>query len=162
MHINDYKEIVGITSIFPESVNDFGITYAFLGLIDELCEFEEALEVEDDDNFIKEAGDVFWYVTALCDKVWINVEDIFSNYHFSEDFITPLLRFSGNIKKYYRDGESIDKEKLSDILKSVVGGVVSTINPLSNIHIDKILEVNYNKLIKRKNEGKIQGDGDNR
>lgn len=159
MTITEYKEIINKTAVYPQQVNNFGIAYCVLGLFDELAEFLEKLDdnISTKDEIKKEVGDVFWYICALCNELNLDFENIVLNPKHDKKY-SPLLLF-GLTKKYYRDSKLFDAEQLTNILKCFIA---DTILKFPDINILEILELNYNKLIKRRETNTIQGDGDNR
>jgi len=74
--IKNHNEVIKLTSIYPEKVENFGIAYLTLGLYDEI---EELLDKIYDNQDIKklnsiylEFGDVLWYAHGLSNK--FNIE----------------------------------------------------------------------------------------
>ena len=119
MKITDYITIVEQTAVFPQSVENFGVCNAYLGLIDEMDEVNKATKAmrwkdgQDPSfrtvrakNLAKECGDVLWYVTAMCRELSIDPVEVLSMndpilFKFDEGVIP------GMIKKFYRDGKPI-------------------------------------------------------
>lgn len=171
MEINDYKEIIAKTAIFPNEVTDFGLAYSWLGLIEESEEARNAFETfrvdtKNDKNkkaLVKELGDVCWYITNIAVIENLDLEEIFTMRTNLSDLIggKTITAYCGNIKKYYRDGKAVDKQELTNILTLLINGMMLSVN-LYDIKLETVLEINYNKLMKRRETNTIQGDGDNR
>lgn len=171
MKINKYKGIIQKTVIFPSTVDNFGIAYSWLGLIEESDEARVAFDKfrqdptnEDAKNaFIKEIGDVCWYAASICNIVGLDEEEVFLPRTDLKSLSgsKSIIAYCGNIKKFYRDDKQIDKEELTKVLTLLINGIMLAVNQYG-ITLDEVLEVNYNKLMNRKKKGTIQGDGDER
>lgn len=173
MEINDYKGIVNETAIFPTKVDNFGLAYAWLGLLDETEEFwEKKLEyVQYDTNptseqvkeLKKELGDCCWYTMAICQLEDLDYDKVFNIGRVNSTLKRKTVRinsYNGTIKKYYRDNKSIDKTELENILTINLFIMLFSLN--IDVDLGEILKINYDKLIDRKNRDVIKGDGDNR
>ena len=160
MNIQDYKKIIDETAIYPSEVSNFGIAYCFLGLIEEIYEFNNT---EERHNIIKEAGDIIWYITALSKELDLDYERIMvSHWEDGLSYIgLEIASFAGNIKKYYRDGKVIEKEGLTILLEDIISSIKYSLIMIDS-SFDEVLTINYNKLIKRRETNTIHGDGDNR
>ncbi len=158
MKIEEYKEIIKKTSVYPETVDNFALAYGYIGLLDELNELSKESQK---DKAIKEIGDVFWYITLISDIVELDIEDIFTNKAVNNISIGDI---AGDIKKFYRDNKPIDKDKLIDVLKSLVDNIkfIYKLSYKEILDIENVLEINYNKLTKRLKDNTIQGDGSER
>ncbi len=174
MNVKDYKEIIKKTAVFPQKVDNFGVSYLFLGLLGEIDEMSSSLNAlytfkgenqdELEKNVVKEVGDVFWYVTGLSNEMGLDVEKIFSlescelpkNYSFNV--------MAENIKKFYRDGKELNKKVISDYLQCYIKAVMDNISKFKsdNLTMENIMKTNYDKLMKRRETNTIHGDGDNR
>jgi len=174
MKLKDYKEIIGKTAIYPTKVDNFGLAYSWLGLIEESEEAREAFELYVQDKrpslkkaLIKEVGDVCWYVTNIVVLENLDIEKVFAPINknpdgYSKYFNTKSIeRYAGNIKKLYRDNKEVDKDELTDVLNKHINIIMKS-TQLYGLKLSEILETNYNKLIKRRETNTIQGDGDNR
>ena len=65
------------------------------------------------------------------------------------------------IKKFYRDGKPLDINSFDEHFRTLsyyIGDVCKSLG----FNINTILRQNYDKLIKRRETGTLQGDGDNR
>jgi len=170
MEIKQYKIIVDKTAIFPQEVKNFGKAYCMLGLVGEYQEFWQAESYEDK---IKEMGDIFWYVTALCREFGIRPENTFPEMFDKDETVnisTELAdldsqkcigHLSELIKKYYRDKTEPNIAQIEKLIYDLVYSLYAiTLN--ENLSISLILSTNYAKLSKRKQTNTLQGSGDNR
>lgn len=170
MEAKEYKEIVALTAVFPKKVKNFGLAYGWLGMIDETAEFLNSLEdLQTVAN--KEAGDVFWYMAAICDQVGIKFEDVIDGYlHDSEFFMeindeeSPVYLFTGKIKKLYRDNKPIDLDDLTDVLVHHLHYINFNYQYAfdEDMDVNHIMKINYDKLMLRRETNTVHGDGDNR
>ncbi len=157
MDINEYKEIIEKTSIYPNQVDNFGLAYCWLGLIGES---EEAMLAEGEDR-IGEIGDVIWYSTAIANILNLNLKNILYSTIDVNDSYPNLNEFSERIKKYYRDGKEIISEEMENVLAYNLKNVFAFCG-IEEDMLDEILEANYTKLIKRRETNTLHGEGSNR
>lgn len=171
MKIKDYKKIIKETAIFPRKVENFGMAYYLLGLIDEMGEVGEAIvrfkQNDSEENkvlLVSEFGDVVWYITGICEELKLNPELIFNYNGTTEalDQYPSVSRFCGNVKKYYRDGKAIPAELATGVLTKVYNYYMYPTMKVHAITLDEVLQTNFDKLTKRKENNTIQGDGDKR
>lgn len=170
MNLRDYKEIINKTAVYPKVVTDFGISYAAWGFLDEKEEYYEKIqlfnEVPNDitiEDIRKEFFDVVWYATAMCLEADLDYFRVMNDVIEGNDDLDIPIGVYGNIKKFYRDGKPINKELMENYL-------IRTLLQMSEVYPDIMdekefligLEENYNKLIKRRENNTIHGDGDNR
>lgn len=69
------------------------------------------------------------------------------------------------VKKLYRDKQGVMSEEFKTELAKELGDIVWYITAIAEetgLNLEDILQLNYNKLLKRKADNKIQGSGDNR
>lgn len=170
MNPSDYISIIEKTAVFPKKVDNFGITYAVLGLVDEFNEFVVSYQSGDLLNIPKEAGDVFWHAALFCTETELNFEDllevVIQRLSDDEEISTPS-KFYGGIVKFYRDNKPLDlticQDFISIILCDVLGMVLwNKLDKDPRKAIDDLLALNYEKLTKRIATNTIHGDGDNR
>jgi NTP pyrophosphatase (non-canonical NTP hydrolase) len=170
MEVNEYKEIVKLTSLYPDIIHNAQLALSWLGLIEESEEAFDAYKSfttidneENRTNVIKEVGDVCWYVTSISEILDLDLESVFKSKESIEDLkkYKNITLYSGNIKKFYRDGKPIDKKEIQGTLSLLMLGMLSALKNY-DITLDLILKTNYDKLILRKQKGTIKGDGDNR
>lgn len=142
--------------------------YLTLGLIEEVGEAAGKLAkrrrdgVWDEKAFIKELGDILWFVANLADyydkengtKFSDSLKDCFllevDDDRFDDDIMRLLVYWVG----YFLDGEGW---RLTDIVFGV-GGIAKK----HGYMLEQIAEINLAKLRDRAARGKIQGNGDER
>lgn len=168
MEISEYQSTIDKTAVYPKHL---GPAYTTLGMIGELGEFSVAIESRNRENIKKEAGDVYWYITATCNEFGISVEDVFkvrdhkwmmgsSPVAYATEAIMISTEVSEIVKKFCRDKNidlSVLKLKLSHIFTQV-----SFALSYFNFSVEETLEANYKKLIKRRETNTLHGSGDNR
>jgi len=163
----EYEQIVHKTAIYPQEVKNFGIIYAFLGLWDEIEEFVEKLDakhtVESHTELLKEAGDVLWYIAAICKELNIDF-DMIMQIATNESDLRELneSKIYGMLKKFYRDGKMLDTTYIGEYLITAVVNVFTSMSSDYKANIQEAMRMNYTKLIDRKERNVISGDGDNR
>lgn len=169
MNLKNYKSIVDETAIYPQEVKHFGVAYTLIGMFDEMNEYME--KISQPKKYTKEEinaerFDVIWYICAFCKEVGLNFEEIIKDgmlkhEPLESDLETDInpFRLFGLIKKYYRDNKELDKEKVTSMLISFVSTILEG---LSSKQVSESLQVNYDKLIDRRNRNVISGDGDHR
>lgn len=154
ININDYPKIIKETAVFPKTVEDFSLAYLTLGLFDEISEVvDKSYANASKEELIKEVGDVCWYACGICDVVGLDFIKIITNLKETTQNPFDLL---GKVKKYYRDGKELVPEEIEAILNAVLYHVVDKFD------VTEILTINYNKLIQRRENNTINGNGDNR
>lgn len=171
MEVQQYKEIINKTAIFPK---EHELSYPILGLIGEFGEFKVALrdmtlyvkQPNKRKNLLKEAGDVLWYITAICKVYGIEATEVIIengkgkfDWSVTESDIR-IAEIAESIKKYLRD-DKIDLDKLKENL-IFVSDTVRMSSVYNGIMLSEILKTNYEKLIKRRETGTLQGSGDHR
>lgn len=159
MEIKDYQEIIKKTAVFPIKVEDFGIAYCYLGIIGETDEATQCSSSE----AMKEIGDVIWYTTALCQQLSLDLEKVLSlSREIERDTINlDINSLAEHVKKHYRDNKVIDKLLFEDVLTENLCYLFD-LNTISYDDLPEIMELNYNKLIKRRETNTLHGSGDNR
>lgn len=161
MKPSEYSSIIEQTAVFPRAVDNFGLAYGWLGLIDES---DELLQTSGYENEIKEFGDVCWYVTLISTEAGLDINQVLDipQYSTMSEDIPSIEGYTGKIKKFYRDETALDKLMLTNVLRKHLAKVLTSSRFLTPQDLEKVLEVNYNKLIKRRETNTIQGSGDNR
>ena len=157
--LTKYQEFTKTTAIYPDvgKKTDRELFYLFCGLLGEEQEWF-------DSNYsIKEAGDVFWYLSQLCTYFNTSLVQLFSNLTLKQ---TPKPNIHEYMKKHIRDSKDITTPML-DTMSSILGYVLymyhySVNNPPLVDTIKLIIMQNVDKLTDRKNRSVLQGDGDNR
>lgn len=174
MDLNKYQTIIEQTAVFPKSVDQFDLAYGYLGLGDEWIEWTNVVSYyrpeKDIIDVVKEHGDWLWYSTALCIFNNIPIKDAFTKIMDvdptnEERFINyinrRMLQFNGNIKKFYRDNKPVDLKELTYIIQ-LMYTYGEHVAKRIGYTIPEVLQINYDKLIKRRETNTIHGDGDHR
>jgi NTP pyrophosphatase (non-canonical NTP hydrolase) len=159
MKFKEYATIIEQTAVYPKSVDNFDLAYCYLGIMGESYELVKATERYDIVNMKKEAGDVIWYTTALANFYNLNIEELFVRKDESDEDLDLFMSFPELIKKYYRDNKDIPIDTIKTIITIIWN---STIEEFTDEEVSEILQTNYDKLLKRKKDGVLKGDGDNR
>lgn len=142
--------------------------YAFVGLMDEYYEFQNAITT-DRDGVMGEAGDVFWYGSILVH----NIDGLEFNL-VSPDYTAEVVddsfwaEMAGLVKKIFRDKGRISSSdyyakvvELQVYLETLFASVIWTLESLG-IDIEQVLQYNMTKLKGRQRRNMLSGDGDNR
>ena len=170
MKLKEYQTIIKKIAVYPKQ---FGYGYCMLGLIGEFEEFLDAIISGSTQRMIKECGDVWWYLTALCSEHGLNVEHTYpSTNSFKIDprsqralvsqFHRDLGALSETTKKYYRDGAfSLTQDQIK-ILVIDLAHTLRSIAEISKLDQEVIFETNYKKLMKRRETNTLAGSGDDR
>lgn len=176
MNISDYQPIIKKTAVFPKTTDKFDAAYAALGLTGEAGELVQAVRYKEDQSVIvKEAGDVYWYITALANAYGFTLEQVIPSNSVNLYFQTQLdaildallietTKVSEMVKKTYRDAHMDQSKRLIDI-KLGLTLIAATVAGILNVYsctLEECLEENYNKLISRKENNTLHGDGDDR
>lgn len=179
-YIKDYLKLHEGQRIYPQKVDNFGLAYSFLGLIDELGEMHDALvrveqkpTIPSISNLVKESGDVLWYISAISEEANFDTERILQRQHPKNYPLTNnLLRLyspvfelvtekSGAVKKLYRDGQHLNLNNWELLLIKIVEFIGICLERY-DITVMECLEVNSVKLQRRKHNNTIKGNGDER
>lgn len=160
MNIEEYSKIIKETAIYPKSVDNFGLAYCYLGLLGEICEFDNADTFE---SQAKEAGDVIWYITAFCNEANIDVQDVW-NCKASIKGLPIIPELAEHIKKHYRDDKPLDKKLFIKCLGRIIWYIEETFIIFHKYELDwnEIRQLNYDKLMARRATNTLHGDGDDR
>lgn len=167
MEINEYKTIVEKTAIYPNKVDNFGLAYCWLGLIGETEELYLEVDNPDRKTIIKEHGDVLWYTTSICNILGIDLKEVFLKVDdvlivpSQSNLIPSLNQFAEVIKKYYRDNKEIDKELMTLVLAKNLACISDEFN-ISDNEVKESMQMNYDKLMKRRETNTLSGSGSNR
>jgi len=185
MKITDYVKIVDKTAVYPDEPS---LAYVILGLVGESGEFVDEFFSPATTNvkITKEAGDVYWYITAICKETGISAKHILTsaedgpidslNIEETNPFEVAIALSSASsklaeiAKKYYRDNETLEEKdayltkKEEDLFTLLVkvGIMVSLLCQVKGISFSDVLKHNYDKLIKRREKNMIQGEGSDR
>lgn len=165
MKISEYQKKSKETAFYPDRGKIAGLMYCTLGLVGEVVEFSETLDLTvgnaNSKDQVKEAGDVLWYVAQIANELDIVLEEPIDKSEYSD----PLICV-GNIcelvKKYYRDGVS---DGMFDILEfnlnNIVYGLDATLE-VFGLTLGNAMSTNIAKLQSRKDRGKLGGSGNDR
>jgi len=146
----EYQQFTPTTALYPganEHKQD-ELLYLTLGIWGELQEWDESGHNE------KEAGDVLYYLSQLCNYYG---EDL--HYILCERDPTYIqINIAENLKKMIRDGKKID-----GVVLQLMENVICIFKDYySEMHFAAFIQNNMNKLTSRKERGVIQGDGNER
>lgn len=140
----------------------------------------------------KELGDVMWYSCLICEKAEIDfetfisvLEDVVSaarktqDFDYESEYEVPSI--FAMVKKFYRDGKVLDKYGIIDEMIDAIVKNMSTVHFIYTefnnameltkeeraefenfFDIRHVLALNYEKLMGRRENNTIHGDGDNR
>lgn len=145
--------------------------YLTLGLIEEVGEVAGKLAkrtrdgVFDEKAFIKELGDVLWFVANLA-EFWDNGTNIFSG-ELADCFELDLYGVGvggGECAKalaYWAGAVIYDERGYDDGLREIVYNL-ACLADIIGYTIEQVAEINLAKLRDRAARGKIQGNGDER
>ena len=157
--LDKYQEFTKTTAIYPDAgmKTDKELFYLFCGLTGEELEWFYS-------NYdIKEAGDIFWYLSQLCTYFNTTLYLLFRAAKIEQ---TPKPNIHEAMKKYIRDDKGIFIP-MWEYMKSILGYVLyrynySVNNPPLTDTIKMIIMQNVDKLTDRKNRSVLHGDGDSR
>ena len=155
-----YQKFTPTTALYPGvgTKNKDEVTYLSLGMLGELQEWYES------GYDTKEAGDIFWYISQLCNVYNWNLRELYLEASFDDRYTKVNLPES--IKKYLRDGKDPSNAIMNYIVMLIAAikyrYSYSMNNPDLHETIASILLKNRDKLIDRQNRSVLHGDGDNR
>jgi NTP pyrophosphatase (non-canonical NTP hydrolase) len=172
--INEYQTGAVSTAIYPTP-----LAYPTLGLCGEVGEFQTAWNDGDDDEVIKEAGDVLWYLANVANDLGLTLSELLGRKKFPKcsnpggwNCDDPLLRLSKDagmiaeqVKKTIRDHGGVMPGKRLKVVKKAAKEIVQTLADLLDdceVDLEEAARRNYDKLKSRQERGKLTGDGDNR
>lgn len=168
MILADYFTASEATAIYNKSGGPETFYYPFLGLAGEVGELVEKLYTSTDFlQVAKECGDVMWYVAAICRSTGIT-PDRLEKYNGTRTTIMWGIQISTGMvcemaKKALRDngGKIKNLDALAEEMAYITKFVAERAN-LQGYTFERILDINMEKLLSRKDRGKLQGSGDNR
>ena len=174
LSLNDYQNEAMRTAIYPE---DRGLEYTALGFASEVGELAEAWLFGKAPQVLSEAGDNYWYVSAIAHSLGEALESVFVfakeddriDYMPIDELFLALAVQSGNItgavKKAIRDN---DGELTDDKYDLVMDSLANALKVLDNIVLHfgatpaGVQAANLDKLADRQKRNVIRGSGDNR
>lgn len=167
---DQYAEWTDTVAQYPVSHEG---AYLALGIIDECGEVTDCVIREHEADLAKECGDVLWYASRYVYRVLgRSMSEFMASFDYTDKHTQHIHVATGVIaaveKKRIRDGANWDaatvaakNEKAAEALKNVIRWVNSYIHSTGRT-LEEAMIFNQGKLNKRKDEGTIQGDGDNR
>jgi NTP pyrophosphatase (non-canonical NTP hydrolase) len=173
--LNDYQSGAVETAIYPAP-----LAYPTLGLCGEVGEFQTAWNDGDDDEVIKEAGDVLWYLANVANDLGLTLSELLGRKKFPTGECSycgwthkdPLVTLSTNagviaeqVKKAIRDSGGEMPDKRFKLVKKAAKEIVQTLANLlcdCECTLEEVAQRNYDKLKSRQERGKLGGDGNNR
>lgn len=190
MKLNAYVEWTDTVAKYPQTAESY---YLALGLSDEFGEMMEmiynsaGLEPQEViSGFVKEAGDVLWYLSRygrnvlkldveqttlhLAQDCRLNPDSEDANYQIQQgaNMAIHIGALCGFEKKKLRDADTWSVEKkiekqlnANESWKKVMIGFLYALAYFET-SIDEVIEVNQGKLNKRLEDNTIKGDGSNR
>jgi NTP pyrophosphatase (non-canonical NTP hydrolase) len=146
------------------------ISYATLGLADELSEVLQAAELYNNDKqLFDEISDFNWYLFRCFDL--LDITPIMPEPHtaivdIGRKLAIEVGKVAGRVKKMIRDGVDLQYEgPQRKIVADALQETLMLINHFCYLHGFKLEDVwqhNHDKLLSRKERGVLQGDGGNR
>lgn len=179
--LKQYQLTAHKTAIYPKRkdssvvADSGGIIYTALGLCGECSEYCDALDLAHSGTttekrlYIKEAGDVCWYLVEFLEELNVPVDVLISSEAYEgEQHKKPPVYYAGVcaelIKKSIRDDGRITQNTLPKIIANLqhLWVRITFDCALLSITVEQVLEENNRKLLSRLNRGKLNGSGDNR
>ena len=171
--VEDYMSAAYKTAIYPTHVRGL---YPTLGLVGECSEFVTAYRMGGSwDRVLKEAGDVMWYLNAMCIDFGVSLvtawQDFVPERHQGLEYEVEIFRYCGElcelIKKSFRDGDGTLPPEKKHLFTSAIGHIMISIGGImdeagSGYEMADVLAENIAKLKSRQKRGKLHGDGDER
>ncbi len=167
MTYNEYQELTKTTEIRPETATvNLRLMCSICGLIEELEELEGTaldLSIDEDtilseDDIIKEAGDILYYIASCAIETGIKMEEL-------KDMVLPVNHHYVNpakiLKKTYRDFNGVMPNHYRLELWYYLAFLLQHIIP-AYVGVEHAMIVNINKLQDRLSRNVIKGDGDTR
>lgn len=148
MNFAEYVELSSRT--FPDDMESpLSLAILTLGICGEIPEFLDAENLQD---FIKEAGDVCWYLAAITRRLNLEENEIIVD-EIEEDAIRRHLTSSQgaiaeHIKKYLGHGKTLDKSFVQ-FHRDHIRKYVQFEMERAGVPIDAVYQANVDKLRKR-------------
>lgn len=169
LDFQQYREDIKKFVTYPATLT---VIYPTLGLVGELGELSFA---DTDDTYIKELGDVMWYIAALSNDLNVTHEEMlqFRSEKISINHLQLVSKITELVKKWLRGDDSINTLTLgSDRRNKIIKHLLQLLYGLytSSIHtsidcrytLQEAMHCNIDKLNSRLHRDCIKGDGDNR
>lgn len=184
---NEYQTKAAVTAIYPGRLGYVrgtdlrGVYYTAMGLAGESAELLEkfmATTIVNDDDIIKEMGDVLWYQSQCSMELATHfgyIKEISMNDHI-KDYAKNTLsgcflccvsagKYCDTVKKCLRDNHGCISNSIRKILLDCLAFSLLSIEQLCfgrNYDIKNIMDINIKKLALRASNGTLGGNGDNR
>jgi NTP pyrophosphatase (non-canonical NTP hydrolase) len=179
MNVAEYHSKTHVTCIVKEANL---VVYMALGLAEESGEVLEAVHSlgsrHDTENALKElameCGDVMWY-TSECVHAWgvdltkCSIDQKPMEAVTPSDWVSLLMKnalaVAGLTKKLIRDADLVIDEERRQKVAMRLGTIVHVLREILKFgpyDLEWVMEQNIEKLARRKNEGKLHGEGSNR
>ena len=174
MKLDEYQSNAKKTAIYPGE-----LTYPALGLCGEIGELLSAIRAYDDDEILKEIGDVLWYVANVAADAGLTLSKVMGRKTFPNsdtvqfvddaESLDAIVLASGviaeNVKKTLRDdGGELCARRRTDIKKAlkIIVCELSLVCWAYSTQLVDCAKINIEKLQSRQDRGTLTGDGDNR
>lgn len=149
-----YIDAVRSLSIYPK-----GVAYPTLGLMGEFGEFLHSTD-------LREAGDMIWYIGALCIEYSLSPNMVFQVIQMQKDNDWAAILTIGKIcetsKKVLRDKGGIPDKADQELMLDYLRTLVSYLRNRLSARFEDVLRENVEKLYDRKARSVLSGNGDNR
>lgn len=163
----DYQKFVE-NLISPDTLingNISKLSAVGLGLAGEIGEIYEVLQFYDKEKFIKECGDLLWYITLGCITLGIDLDDLMlddtvnvdksQQYLLAKQLKTLIIEIGSVceiIKKHLFHKKELNNNTLILYLHSILNTLI-VVCMYYDISIDLVKQTNYEKLSQRYPQG---------
>lgn len=174
MTFKEYCNQAMDTAIYPNKGSN--LVYPVLGLAEEIGELIELKckilkhEEVDENRIKKEFGDIFWYIQAIIFEAGLDSEEVYEESQKEDSSrkvsYLDIFKLCGIAKKIMRDHEGVVgiewREKIFDFVLRVLKFNMEHLKYDHGFDFEEILQLNIDKLQKRKQDGILKGSGDDR
>lgn len=190
----EYQDRAATTAVYPRQYvlttgkvvdpTTRSCIYPVFGLCGEIGEFASVFtdKLGLVGDVYSEAGDVLWYVAAICSDLKISLRDVVgcetfaqcSHYSLAntssiEELLIELFKAAGIVseaaKKTIRDNDGVVMDARLKTIQNALFRVLMALGAIcykQDIRLEAVASQNLAKLASRANKGTIQGSGDNR
>lgn len=166
--IYNYEEFVQTVLSPPSKIDLIGTAQA--GLSGEIGELLEAMIENNDDNVIKELGDVLFYVAVGCLAVdccfaSLSLQDVKEEITIDDMAAVQInvSKFADHVKKVKYQGKLLDKKLQMETLVKIVNGLTKQVcEKHGKITIQQAIDTNVEKLQARYPNGFEVKNSENR
>lgn len=176
MNFSEYQKKAREFADYPHALvggNKVKLVYPVLGLVEEIGEAKEKLRVveecDDLENitaFMKELGDVCWFCAEILSVLCLKADLSRFTDESPDNYELAYSEISGILAKAVRDNSGIVAPEKIKIIKESVEVIIWTVSQMAEkvcrSDLESIMQMNYNKLLSRKQRGVIHGSGDDR